>query len=91
MSYVIQLGSHTCTRGSISVHLSMCSAFWGRLVLGRNGALVSKSILSLVAEKSQDMASKEEKPREYHEQKLRPERWDSERENYNDWRFLVDV
>ena len=37
------------------------------------------------------MASKEEKRREYHEEKLRPPRWDPERENYNDWRFLVDI
>ena len=37
------------------------------------------------------MASKEEKRREYHEDKVRPPGWDPERENYNDWRFLVDV
>ena len=40
-----------CTRGPVSVHLSMRSAFWGRLVLGKNGALVSRYILSLVADK----------------------------------------
>ena len=37
------------------------------------------------------MASKEEKRREYREEKLRPPGWDPERENYNDWRFLVDM
>ena len=35
------------------------------------------------------MASREEKRREYREEKLRPPGWDPERENYNDWRFLV--
>ena len=51
MSYVRQARSHTCTRGPASVHLSMRSAFYGHLILGRNGALVSRYILSLVAEK----------------------------------------
>ena len=35
--------------------------------------------------------SKEEKGRESSEEKLRPQRWDPERENFNDWRFLVDM
>ena len=37
------------------------------------------------------MASKEEKKREYRKEKRRPTGWDPERENYNDWRFLVDM
>ena len=37
------------------------------------------------------MASKEKKRREYREEKLRPPGWDPERENYNGWRFLVDM
>ena len=35
-----------CTHGPVSVHLSMCSALWGCLVLGENGALVNRYILS---------------------------------------------
>ena len=42
---------HMCTRGPVSVPLSMLSAFRGRLVLGGNGALASRYILSLVEEK----------------------------------------
>ena len=38
--------------------------------------------------KSQNMVSKEEKRREYREEKLRPPGWDPERENYNYWRFV---
>ena len=38
------------------------------------------------------MASKEEKKRKHREEKLRPPGWDPpERENYNDWWFLVDM
>ena len=39
---------------------------------------------------SQSMASKEEKRREYREG-TQTTKWDPERENYNDWRFLVDM
>ena len=37
------------------------------------------------------MASKEEKRREYREEKLRPPGWDPERLNSSNWRFLVDM
>ena len=37
------------------------------------------------------MGSKEEKRRQYRDEKLTPPGWDPEGENYNDWKFLVDM